>query len=230
MPVMNEDLEPEPETALEPEPEILPTEVDVHLNASISIADEEFDVYPDNTLGELSQGLTFEQISHAVDVVEGKKSGEKDEYFAGETLSVMPDDFLNMICMQENYEAKVKKLIAGYYNILYFFYQFFPHQLPSRLIIILNSLFQNQTNIFQKILVRHFFGHICEKLFLRRRLIHSIFHVNPITMDNFFRINVQLRQRPIQIEQIATFLTLIQRFEFCAQKFFHLVSGNMTLP
>jgi len=50
----------------------------------------------------LSQGLTFEQISHAVDVVEGKKSGEKDEYFAGETLSVMPDDFLNMICMQEN--------------------------------------------------------------------------------------------------------------------------------
>jgi hypothetical protein len=26
----------------------------------------------------------------------------------------MPDDFLNMICMQENYEAKVKKLIAGY--------------------------------------------------------------------------------------------------------------------
>jgi hypothetical protein len=26
----------------------------------------------------------------------------------------MPDDFLNMICMQENYEAKVKTLIAGY--------------------------------------------------------------------------------------------------------------------
>jgi len=114
MPVMSEDLEPEPQTALEPEPEILPAEVDVHLNASIAIADEEFDVYPDNTLGELSQGLTFEQISHAVDVVEGKKSGENDEYFAGETLAVMPDDFLNMICLQENYEAKVKKLIAGY--------------------------------------------------------------------------------------------------------------------
>jgi len=58
--------------------------------------------------------LTFEQISHAVEVVEGKKSGENNEYFAGETLSVMSDDFLNMICMQENYEAKVKKLIAGY--------------------------------------------------------------------------------------------------------------------
>ena len=114
MPVMSEDLEPEPQTALEPEPEILPTEVDVHLNASIEIADEEFDFYPDAASGELSQGLTFEQISHAVDVVEGKKSGENDEYFAGETLSVMPDDFLNMICMQENYEAKVKKLIAGY--------------------------------------------------------------------------------------------------------------------
>jgi hypothetical protein len=82
-----------------------------------SVADDEPDAYPDeetDTSGELSQGLTFEQINHAVEVVEGKKSGENDAYFAGETLSVMPDDFLNMICMQENYEAKVKKLIAGY--------------------------------------------------------------------------------------------------------------------
>ena len=113
MPVMSEDLEPESETALEPEPDILPGEVETHLNFSIAIADDEPDVYPDDPM-ELSQGLTFEQISHAVEVVEGKKSGENNEYFAGETLSVMPDDFLNMICMQENYEVKVKKLIAGY--------------------------------------------------------------------------------------------------------------------
>jgi len=113
MPVMSEDLEPESETALEPEPDILPGEVETHLNFSIAIADDEPDVYPDDPM-ELSQGLTFEQISHAVEVVEGKKSGENNEYFAGETLSVMPDDFLNMICMQENYEVKVKKLIVGY--------------------------------------------------------------------------------------------------------------------
>jgi len=112
-PVMSEDLELESETALEPEPDILPGEVEANLNRSVMVADDEPDVYPDDPM-ELSQGLSFEQISHAVDVVEGKKSGENNEYFAGETLSIMPDDFLNMICMQENYEAKVKKLIAGY--------------------------------------------------------------------------------------------------------------------
>jgi hypothetical protein len=113
-PVMSEDLVPELQTALEPEPDILPNDVETHLNHSVMIADDEPDTYPDGDLEELSQGLTFEQISHAVEVIEGKKSDEKDEYFAGETLSIMPDDFLNVICVQENYEAKVKKLIAGY--------------------------------------------------------------------------------------------------------------------
>jgi hypothetical protein len=113
MPVMSEDLEPESVTALEPEPDVFPSEVEAHLNLSIAIADDEPEMYPDDNM-ELSQGLTFEQISHAVEVVEGKKSGENEEYFAGETLAVMPNDFLNMICLQENYEAKVKKLIAGY--------------------------------------------------------------------------------------------------------------------
>jgi hypothetical protein len=113
-PVMSEDLVPELQTALEPEPDIIPGEVETHLNHSVMIADDEPDAYHDGDMEELSQGLTFEQISHAVEVIEGKKSDEKDEYFAGETLSIMPDDFLNMICMQENYDAKVKKLIAGY--------------------------------------------------------------------------------------------------------------------
>jgi hypothetical protein len=65
---------------------------------------------------ELSQGLTFEQIGHALDVVEGRKSGETDEYLAGQAFSIMPDDFLNVICMQADRESLVKKLIDGYLN------------------------------------------------------------------------------------------------------------------
>jgi hypothetical protein len=58
--------------------------------------------------------LTFEQIGQVIDVFDGKKSGENEEYRAGETLSMMPNDFLNMICIQADHEATVKNLIAGY--------------------------------------------------------------------------------------------------------------------
>ena len=47
-------------------------------------------------------------------MIEGKKSGERDEYFAGMTFSFMPDDFINAVCMQADREAMVKKLIADY--------------------------------------------------------------------------------------------------------------------
>ena len=117
MPLMSEELEVVMVSTVETEPDISPEEVEANLTASFVPDDEELEQYRNDDVdlsGEFSQGLTFEQISHAVEVVEGNKSGEKDEYFAGETLSVMPDDFLNMICMQENYEAKVKKLIASY--------------------------------------------------------------------------------------------------------------------
>jgi hypothetical protein len=63
---------------------------------------------------DLSQGLTFEQISQAIDVVQGKKTGEADEIAAGETLCIMPSDFVDTICRQAEHEAMVKRLIAGY--------------------------------------------------------------------------------------------------------------------
>jgi len=47
-------------------------------------------------------------------VVKGRKSGENDELLAGETFSIMPTDFLDVICMQSDHEAMVKKLITGY--------------------------------------------------------------------------------------------------------------------
>jgi hypothetical protein len=83
----------------------------------LDMNDIELDDYPFDNMdatGNLSQGLTFEQINQAVEVIEGKKSGENEEYFAGETPTLMPSDFLTVICMQADYEAMVKKLIAVY--------------------------------------------------------------------------------------------------------------------
>jgi len=60
--------------------------------------------------------LTYQQISQAIDVMEGKKSGVNEELIAGETFSLMPSDFLDLICLQTNYEMMVKSLIAGYEN------------------------------------------------------------------------------------------------------------------
>jgi hypothetical protein len=114
-PFMNENLEREP--AVETELDIKSKEVEVNMNSSYIPDDGELDAYRSNSMdltNNLSQGLTYEQISHAVEVVEGRKSGESDEYFAGETLCIMPDDFLNVICMQANHEAMVKRLITGY--------------------------------------------------------------------------------------------------------------------
>jgi hypothetical protein len=114
-PFMSENLEQEP--AMETEPDIKPEEVEISLNVTYMPDDDELDTYRSNSMDltdNLSQGLTYEQINHAIEVVEGKKSDESEEYLAGETFSVMSDDFLNVICMQANHEAMVKRLIAGY--------------------------------------------------------------------------------------------------------------------
>ena len=116
-PLMSEDLEMEMKSEAATEPDVMTDEVETNLNTPYIPDEDELEQYVNNDVdvtGELSQGLTFEQISHAVEVIEGKKPGESDAYLAGETLCMMPTDFLDMICMQENYEAKVKKLIAGY--------------------------------------------------------------------------------------------------------------------
>jgi len=114
-PMMSEKLELEP--AAEVEPDISPDEVEVKTNNSYIPDDDELEQYANDdvdTSGDFSQGLTYQQISHAIDVVEGKKSGENDELLAGETLSVMPSDFLNLICRQADHESNVKKLLASY--------------------------------------------------------------------------------------------------------------------
>jgi len=116
-PTMSEELELEEKPAIETEPDILPEDVKVNLNVQY-IPDEDelinYANYDMDLTGDLSQGLTYQQISDAIDVVHGNKKGENEEIIAGETLCLMPNDFLNMICMQTEYESVVKKLIACY--------------------------------------------------------------------------------------------------------------------
>jgi len=114
-PLISETLEREP--AAEVESDISPDEVEVIISKPYVPDDDELEQYANDdvdTTGDFSQGLTYQQISHAIDVVEGKKSTENDELIAGETLSVMPSDFLNMICRQADHENNVKKLLANY--------------------------------------------------------------------------------------------------------------------
>ena len=116
-PLMSEKLELELRSSAETEPDILSEEVEANLNAQYIPDEDELIQYANDDIdltGEASQGLTYQQISHAIDVVHGKKSGETEEIIAGETLCVMPDDFLSMICMQTEYESMVKKLITCY--------------------------------------------------------------------------------------------------------------------
>jgi hypothetical protein len=113
--MMSMDLELEQQPAVETEPDISPSDVEISL--SFPLDEDEQEMYRNDNMDasdDLSQGLTFEQINHALDGVEGRKSGENDEYLAGETFAIMPTDFLSMICMQTDHEAMVKKLIAGY--------------------------------------------------------------------------------------------------------------------
>jgi hypothetical protein len=116
-PLMSEDLEMELKSEAKTESDIISDEVEANLNAPYIPDEDELEQYRNDDAdlqGEFSQGLTFEQISHAVEVVQGGKTGETEELLAGETLTVMPTDFLDMICMQADHEAMVKKLIAGY--------------------------------------------------------------------------------------------------------------------
>ena len=120
-PFMSEDLEPErSEANIETEPDISSEDIEVKQNQLVTPDDDELDDFSDSnsTTDELSKGLTFEQISHALEVVEGRKSGENDAQLAGETFSIMPDDFLNVICMQPTHEEKVKRLISCYVDAI----------------------------------------------------------------------------------------------------------------
>lgn len=118
-PLMSDVLEPEEHTFAETEPGIAPEDVETGLSHPYVPDEDDMEYYTDGIMGapdELSQGLTFEQIGHALDVVEGRRRGETDKYLAGQAFSVMPDDFLNVVCMQADRESMVKKLIDGYLN------------------------------------------------------------------------------------------------------------------
>jgi hypothetical protein len=107
-PMMSEDLEVEMRPEAESEPDIASEEVESGPDAPYVPDEEELIRYANSDMDvtdELSQGLTFEQISHAMEALEGKQLTENDAYLAGETFSVMPDDFLNVICMQADHEA-----------------------------------------------------------------------------------------------------------------------------
>jgi hypothetical protein len=109
--------EPEGESTMLTEPDVMSDEVEANLNTAYIPDDDELEQYRSNDLdvtGEISQGLTFQEISQAIDVVEGRKSGETEELLAAETLTLMPNEFLDMICMQANNESVVKKLIDSY--------------------------------------------------------------------------------------------------------------------
>ena len=112
-PIISEKLEIEMKSEAETEPDIMPEDVEANLNTPFVPDDDELEQYPIEDT-DLSQGLSYEQIGHAIDVVEGKKSGENEKIAAGETLCIMPEDFLNTICAQADNEAMVKRLIACY--------------------------------------------------------------------------------------------------------------------
>ena len=116
-PIMSEKLEVEMKSEAETEPDINSEDVEANLYTPFVPDDDELYQYPNDNMdltGGLSQGLTYQQISHVIDVVQGKKSDESDELIAGETLSIMPSDFLNMICTQVDNESIVKRLISNY--------------------------------------------------------------------------------------------------------------------
>jgi len=110
-PMMGEGL------VVEAEPNINLEDVEINLPDRYIPDEEELAQYANDYVdlsGEFSQGLTFEQISQAIDVIQGKKSGEAEEIAAGETFSFMASDFLDMICAQVDHEAVVKRLISCY--------------------------------------------------------------------------------------------------------------------
>ena len=109
MPLMSQPLEVEQR---EEQPDIEPDEVETNLE-TIDVDETEFQQKYDDS-EDLSQGITFEQISHAVTVLEGKKTSEPDRLKAGETLYNMSADMVAFFDKQEMYLNKVDKLIGSF--------------------------------------------------------------------------------------------------------------------
>ena len=107
IPILSEPLETEQRVEQQ---EIEQDEVEVNLE-TIDVDESEFRQKYDVS-DDLSQGITFEQISHAVNALEGDNTNEADRIKAGETFYNMSVDMLAFLNKQENYLNKVEELIG----------------------------------------------------------------------------------------------------------------------
>jgi hypothetical protein len=111
--------EPDPIPEVHTEPDILPEEVE-HIVDKMEQSDyEELTVYLEHNegsieeVGELNQGLTFEEINHALNTVKGKSDTEDDILNAGRTLAFMPAEFIDAICLTPLLSDRVKFLMKA---------------------------------------------------------------------------------------------------------------------
>jgi len=110
-PVFSEDLERCP--SYEEEPDVTADDVNYKPNEEILTDEERFtplDVEPDNE--SVSTGMTYEQISQVLDVVQGKKTSDADQLTAARTLyEVQGGDLFNFLATQAENEAVIERLL-----------------------------------------------------------------------------------------------------------------------
>ena len=113
-PDFSEDLEKT--SSYEEEPDI--TDEDVDYNPEEEILSEgdrflPFDVNPDD--GEMATGMTYEQLSTALDVVQGKKTDSQDVKNAAHIMfELNGSDVFNFLTAQAENEQIIEKLLKDY--------------------------------------------------------------------------------------------------------------------
>jgi hypothetical protein len=112
-PLFSENLQPVP--AYEEEPDITDAEVDDSLNKDSFPEEDRFlslDADPDDRDFPSSTGMTYEQISQALDVVQGKQTDDAGRQATTRILyEVQGSDLFNFLTAQAENEALVEKLI-----------------------------------------------------------------------------------------------------------------------
>ena len=110
-PAFSEDLEQIP--SYEEEPDVTTDDVDVSFDEGVLSEEERFtplDMEPDSE--PVSTGMTFEQISEVLDVVQGKNTNDADELAAARILyEVQGGDLFNFLAAQAENEAIIERLL-----------------------------------------------------------------------------------------------------------------------
>ena len=110
-PVFSEDLQKLP--AYEEEPDISPDDVEDYLDEGILTEEERFiplNMEPDGEA--LSTGMTYEQISGVLDVVQGKKTKDKEKLTAARILyEVQGGELFDFLAAQAENEAIIERLL-----------------------------------------------------------------------------------------------------------------------